>query len=77
MIEAMQAFAPNLLHPQFTVVSDHESPTKLMTQKNVKERHQRWLRHISHFDFKIEYQPGVKTFRADYLSRIHEGTPGP
>jgi len=33
--------------------------------------------HISHFDFKIEYQPEAKNFRADYLSRIHEGTPGP
>ena len=33
--------------------------------------------HIIHFDFKIEYQPGAKNFLADYLLRIHEGTPGP
>jgi len=32
--------------------------------------------HISHFDFKIEYQPGANNFLPDYLSRIHEGTPG-
>ena len=77
IIETMEAFAPHLLHRQFTAVTDHESLTKLMTQKNLNRRQQRWLTHISHFDFKIEYQPGAKNFRADYLSRIHEGTPGP
>jgi len=77
IIEAMEAFAPHLLHRQFTVVTDHESLTKLMTQKNINERQQRWLTHISRFDFKIEYQPGGKNFLADYLSRIHEGTPAP
>ena len=40
-------------------------------------RQQRWINHISRFDFKIEYQPGAKNFLADYLSRIHEGYPGP
>jgi len=73
----MEAFAPHLLHRQFTVVTDHESLTKLMTQKNLNGRQQRWLTHIIHFDFKIEYQPGAKNFLAEYLSRIHEGTPGP
>jgi len=77
IIEAMEAFAPHLLRRQFTVVTDHECLTKLMTQKNINGRQQRWLTHISHFDFKIEYQPGAKNFLADYLSRIHEGTPGP
>jgi len=66
-----------LLHRQFTVVTDHESFTKLMTQKNLNGRQQRWLTHITHFDFKIEYQPGAKNFLADHLSRIHEGNPGP
>jgi len=76
IIEAMEAFAPHLLHRQFTVVTDHESLTKLMAQKNLDGRQQRWLAHISRFDFKIEYQLGAKNFLADYLSRIHEGTPG-
>jgi len=77
IIEAMEAFAPHLLHRHFTVVTDHESLTKLMTQKNLNGRQQRWLTHIRHFDFKIEYPTGGKNFLADYLSRIHEGTPGP
>jgi len=77
IVEAMEAFAPHLLHRQFTVVTDHDSLTKLMKQKNLAGRQQRWLMHISRFDFKIEYQPGAKNFVADHLSRIHEGTRGP
>jgi len=65
IIEAMEAFTPHLLHWQFTEVTDHESLTKLMTQKNLNGRQQRWLTHISHFDFQIEYQPGAKNFLAD------------
>jgi len=76
-IEAMEAFAPHLLHRQFTVVTGDESLTKLMRQKNFNGQQQRWLTHLSHFDFKMEYQPGAMNFLADYLSRIHEGTPGP
>jgi len=72
----MEAFAPHSLHRQFTVVTDHESLTKLMTQKNLNGRQQRWLTDITHFDFEIEYHPGATNFLADYLSRIHEGTPG-
>jgi len=73
----MEAFSPHLLHRQFTVVTDHENHTKLKTQMNLNGRQQRWLTHISRYDFKIEYQPGAKNFQADYASRIHEGTPGP
>jgi len=62
---------------QFTVVTDHESLTKLMTHKNLNGPQQRWLTHISHFDCKIEYHPGAKNFLADYLSRMYEGTLGP
>jgi len=77
IIEAMEAFASHLLHRQFTVVTDHKSLTKLITQKNPNGQQQRWLTHISRFDFKIEYQSGAKNFLADYVSRMHEGTPGP
>jgi len=77
IIEAMAAFAPHLLHRQFTEVTDHKGLTKLMTQKNLNGREHRWLTHISRFDFKIEYPPGAKNFLAAYLSRIPEGTSGP
>ena len=48
-----------------------------MTQKNLNGGQQRWLTHISKYDYKIEYQPGAKNFLADYLSRIHEANNGP
>ena len=73
----MESFAHLLLHRHFTVVTDHESLTKLMTQKNLRGPEQRWLSHISNYDFEIEYQPGAKNFLADYLSRIHETESGP
>ena len=57
IIEAMEAFAYHLLQRQFIVVTHHKSLTKLMTQTNLNGRQQRWLKHISRFDFKIEYQP--------------------
>jgi len=57
----------------FTVVTDHESLTKWMTQKCLSERQQRWLTFLSQFDFEIEYQPTTENFLADYPSRIHEG----
>jgi len=77
IIEAMEPFTPNWLQRQFTLVTDHESLTKPMTQKHLNARHQRWLMHIRGFEFTIEYQPGAINFLADYLSRIHEGTQGP
>ena len=77
IVEAMESVAHLLLHRHFTVVTDHESLTKLMTQKNLNGRQQRWLTHISKYDYEIEYQPGAKNFLADYLSRIHEVDSGP
>ena len=77
IVEAMELFAQLLLHRHFTVVTDHESLTKLMIQKNRNGRQQRWLTHISKYDFEIEYQPGAKNFLADYLWRIHEVNSGP
>jgi len=77
IIEAMKAFAHHFQHRKFTVVTDHASLTKLMTQTNRNGRQQRWLTHICRFDFTIDYKPGVKNFLADYLSTIHEGTPEP
>jgi len=54
IVEAVKAFAPYLLHSLFTEAIEHESLTKLMAQKNLNRRQQRWPTHISHFDFKIE-----------------------
>ena len=77
IFETTESFAHLLLHRHFTVVTDHEDLTKLMTQKNLNRRQQRWRTNISKFDYEIEYQPGAKNFLAEYLSRMHEVGNGP
>ena len=69
ILEAMESFIDLLLHRHITVGTDHESLTKLITQKNVSGRQKSWLRHISKYNFEIEYQPGVKDILADDRSR--------
>jgi len=75
IFEAIASFEYLLRNRCFTVVTDHESLTKMMTQKSLSGRQQRWLTFLSQFNFGIEYQPGAENFLADYLSRIHEGNP--
>jgi len=77
IVEAIASFEYLLRNRHFRVVTDHESLTKIMTQKTLSGRQQRWLTFLSQFDFRIEYQPGTENFLADYLSRIHEGKPNP
>ena len=52
IVEAMESFAHLLLYKRFTVVTDHESLTKLMSQKNLNGRQQRWLTYISRFQLQ-------------------------
>jgi len=73
IVETIVSFEYLLRNRGFTVVTDHESLTKMMTQKGLSGRQQRWLTFLSQFDFGIEYQPGTENFLAEYLSRIHEG----
>jgi len=75
IVEAIASFEYLLRNRRFTVVTDQESLTKMMTQKSLSGRQQRWLTFLSQFNFGIEYQPGAENFLADYLSRIHEGNP--
>jgi len=75
IVEAIASFEYLLRNRHFTVVTDHKSLTKMMTQKGLSGRQQRWLTFLSQFDFGIEYQPGTENFLVDYLSRIHERKP--
>jgi len=75
IVEAIASLEYLLRNRHFTVVTDHESLTKMMTQKSLSGRQQRWITFLSQFNFGIEYQPGTENFLADYLSRIHEGNP--
>ena len=54
VLEAMESFTHLLVHRHFTVVTDHESLTKLITQKDLSGQQQTLVRHISKYDFEIE-----------------------
>jgi len=72
IVEPIASLEHLLRNRRFTVVTDHESLTKMMTQKGLSGRQHRWLTFLSQFNLGIEYQSGVENFLADYLSRIHE-----
>jgi len=75
IVEAIASLEYLLRNRCFTVVTDHESLTTIMTQKGLSGSQQRWLTFHSQLNFRIEYQLGAENFLADYLSRIHEGNP--
>jgi len=75
MVEAIASFEYLVRNRYFTVVTDHQSLTEMMTQKGLSGRQQRCLTFISQFNFGIQYQTGTKNFFADYLLRIYKGKP--
>jgi len=62
IIEAIALVEYLLRNRHFIVVTDHESRTKMLTQKRLSRSKQRWLTFLSQFDFRIEYQPGTENF---------------
>jgi len=75
IVEVIASFEYLLRNRCFTVVTDHKGLNKMMTQKGLSGRQQRWQTFLSQFDFGIEYQPGTEHFLVDYLSTIHERKP--
>ena len=75
IVEAIASFEYLLRNRHFIVVTDHESLIKIMTEKGLSGRQQRWLTFLGEFDFGIEFQPGTENLLADFLSTIHEGKP--
>jgi len=58
LVEAIALFEYLLRSRRFTGVTDHESLTKIKTQKGLSGRQQRWLTFLSPFNFRIEYCNG-------------------
>ena len=51
------------------VKTDHDSLRHFLTQKDLNERKQKWVRKIQAYDFDIEYVKGKNNIVADALSR--------
>ena len=55
--------------PEFTVFTDNNPLTYVMTSAKLNATGLRWVSELSNFNFNIKYRPGKKNVDADYLSR--------
>ena len=55
--------------PSFTVYTDNNPLTYVMTSAKLNASGLRWVAELSHYNFIIKYRPGKKNIDADYLSR--------
>src|ERR1041385_5491366 len=52
------------------IIMDHQNLQTFMTTKALTLGQVRWANFLSQFNFKIQYRPGKKNGKADYLSRM-------
>lgn len=62
-------FAHWLKGNQFTVLTDNNPLTYIMTKPKLDACEQRWVSKIAPFDFDLKYIPGTQNIPADLLSR--------
>ncbi|KAJ9531042.1 hypothetical protein QJQ45_000957 [Haematococcus lacustris] len=54
---------------EFTLITDHQPLTWLMTNPNLTGHHARWALSLQDYSFVIQHRPGIKHQNADVLSR--------
>ena len=62
-------FRDYLQHARFSVYTDNNPMTYLMTKSKLPALEQRWASALASFDFTIHYRPGKSNQNADALSR--------
>lgn len=65
----MEKFRDYLVADKFTVYTDNNPLTHLLTTAKLDATGQRWVAALSDFDFDVVYRPGKKNTDADVLSR--------
>ena len=62
----------DILHyaPEFTVYTDNNPLTYIMTTAKLNATTHRWVSELSEFNFHIKYRPGKVNVDADFLSRM-------
>ena len=66
----MEQFEEYLFYKPFTVRTDNNPLTYIMTTPNLDACGHRWVASLSRFNFKIEYLKGTDNKVADVLSRV-------
>jgi hypothetical protein len=69
IMHTLTKFRQYLVGSIFVVKTDHNSLKYFLDQKDLNERHQKWVSKVQAFDFDIEYVKGKKNVVADALSR--------
>ena len=69
IMHALAKFWQYLVGEKFIVKTDHNILRHLLTQKELNERQQKWVRKVQSCDFDIAYRKGNMNVVADALSR--------
>ena len=69
IMHALAKFRQYLVGNRFRVRMNHNGLWFFLEQKQLQERHQKWVSKIQAYDFDIEYVKGKKNVVADALSR--------
>jgi hypothetical protein len=67
---AVKTFHTYLHGEEFTLVTDHQPLTFLMTKPDLVSLHARWAITLQQYSFKVVHRPGVQHQNADCLSRL-------
>ena len=57
-MHALAKFQQYLVGNKFVVKTDHNSLRHFLTQKDLNDKNQKWVRKIQYYDFDIEYVKG-------------------
>jgi hypothetical protein len=69
IMHALSKFRQYLVRAKFVVRTNHNSLKYFLSQKDLNERQQKWVRKIQAYNFDIEYVKGKNIVVVDALSR--------
>jgi hypothetical protein len=73
---ACEHFRDTLIGSHFTIYTDNNPLSHILTTKRLSALEQRWINTLSMFDFDIKFRSGATNIGADTLSRIsHHNVP--
>ena len=68
----MEKFREYLMSSTFTVLTDNNPLTYLLSKCKLKAVEQRWVSELANFNFSIKYRAGKQNTNADALSRLNQ-----
>ena len=69
IMHALDKLWQYLVGSKFIVKTDHNNISHFLTQKELNDKHQKWVRKVQSYDFDIEYKKRNMNVEVDTLSR--------